>query len=147
MQILFIFLCWQTTTKKKSPFMLLIVEFSLQYRTFIVMTIPYSCINASSSCDLQLHSSITRLSGLSIRFTLCMTSFKPPLFKCLSYLIIFLIIFFVFFWKRGNLSGRACKINVNFFWSDKRPTADNWFSNAGPHRAASRESLRHKLNT
>lgn len=47
------------------------------------LVVIYSCIPT-----------LTRLSDLSIRYTLCMTSFKPPLFKCLSYFIFWLTSFF-----------------------------------------------------
>lgn len=103
------------------------------------LVVIYSCIPT-----------LSRLSNLSICYTLCMTSFKPPLFKCLSYFIFFLFLgFFVFFLKerkRGNLSSRACKIYVGFFFRVINSTPlMSGFTMLGHIVAESRKSLRNKL--
>lgn len=79
--------------------------------------------------DLLLHSNTRKLWNLSIRSTLCMTPFNATINQ-VSWAT-FLPLFFgsssssLFFWKRGNLSTRACK-HKSILLSVQQQTADVW---------------------
>lgn len=54
---------------------------------------------------------------MSIRYTLCMTSFKPPLFKCLSYLIFWLSSFFLFSGREEIYPVVPARLTFIFVWA------------------------------
>lgn len=91
-----------------------------------VLTLPHLVV----CYDLLLHSNTRKLQDLSIRSTLCMTPFNATINQ-VSWAT-FLPLFFgssssssLFFWKRGNLSTRACK-HKSILLSVQQQTAGVW---------------------